>query len=193
MTTSAENFTAADIGRLIPGKGIYFGTWEPKDRDGNDLGLISNVFAALEDLKDKIGNKFFTFKEAAQEVGNLKDGGYFANDKRLYEALANGSADGKWFVPPRELLYGRNYAGKIVHANNLYALRDTGDFKGTLATTNNGVDYAHWYWSCTELRGHPGETWGVDFTDGCDDFDPTGAHRVSCRPCRVEPVIPPAP
>jgi hypothetical protein len=195
MAANDQILTAADIGRMIPEKGIYLGTWEPQDRNGESLGKKLNVFVAPEDYTDKAGNNAFTFNEAAEEVASLggwngHDGGDFANDTALYAAFADGSGIGKWFIPTRELLSGRNLGGEKVHANNLFDLQNTGALKDTLTTTLGGPttrdhSYPYWYWSSTEIRGHS-EKWGTCFTDGHEDYDPTGTHRVSCRLFRVE-------
>ena len=193
-----------EIGKLIAGKGVFMGQWEPKDRSGNSLGKKFNVFAAPEDLTDSSGQKMILqFKDAAVEVAKLRnwnghDGVNCDNDTAVYNGLMDGTAVGKWFIPPRELVQGKDVDGTVVRAQeNLYALRNTGDFAGTFTTVNNGTFYVHWYWSSTERRGGSAYVYNVDFTDGDDDWNRDGdddwnrkvLHRLSCRPCRVELVI----
>ncbi len=183
--------TPNQIGMMIEGKGVYMGTWEPKDRDDSNIGKTFNVFAAPEDLTDASGTKVLvTFNEAARQVTSLRnwhghDGGNFANDTALYNALKNGTYNGEWFIPTRDLLCGKDLAGNKVRGDNLYDHRDTGDLKGTF-TTASGSANAHWYWSCTEPRGNSSDVWAVRFSDGDDDWSGKDIHRLSCRPCRVE-------
>lgn len=146
----------SQIGQMIPGKGVYMGQWQPKDRKGNSLGKTFAVYAAPEDLMDESGKKLVaTFQDTAKRVTALKnwhghDGGDFANDTALYQGLAVGSAVGKWFIPTRDLLAGTNLSK--VHADNLYANKDKGDLKGTFTITDNssGLECPVWYWSSTE-------------------------------------------
>jgi len=164
----------AQIGELIPGKGIFVGVWKPKDRDGASLGNAFNVYAAPEDLRS--GRKApLNFKDTAKRVTALKnwhghDGGAFANNTALYKALADGSAIGKWFIPTRDLLM-----------DNLYENKDK---IGGFQTSGSGHDI--WYWSCTELRDYQSVVWSTRFSDSCGDWTNKDTFRLSCRPCLVE-------
>jgi hypothetical protein len=194
----AEALKQAQIGQTIAGKGVYLGGWKPRDRDGNSLGKAFNVFAAPEDLTDESGKKLVaTFKKAAERITALRnwhghDGGDFANDTALYQGLADGSAIGKWFIPTRDLLVGTDLNGSKVRADNLYANKDKGDLKGTFTTAGYGGnrEYPVWYWSCTENLVYQSCIWNCRFSVGDGDCGPIDTTRLSCRPCRVEALIP---
>jgi hypothetical protein len=177
--TKSQTVKPPQIGQTIAGKGVYIGQWQPKDRSGNSLGKRFNVFAAPEDLTDESGKKaLLTFKDTAERMmalGNWHghDGGDFANDTAVYTALKNGSYNGEWFIPTRDLL-----------SDNLYSNKDQGDLKGSFATSGSGLDV--WYWSCTERRDLQLGVWHVRFSDGNDGWLNRANGRLSCRPCRVE-------
>lgn len=102
LTSRAANDTAADPrpGELVPGKGVYLGAREIKDRDGERVGEY-DLYAAPEDLKKGglIEKKplLMTFNQAVQRVAELQDyhgyGGFNHNvsgrtpDEALYDAL----------------------------------------------------------------------------------------------------------
>jgi hypothetical protein len=164
------------IGQMIPGKGIFAGLWNPKNREGNSLGTTFAVYAAPQDLTDESGKKVLsTFKDTARHVTGLRnwhghDGGDFANDTALFKGLADGSAIGKWFIPTRELLKDNLCANK----------HEIGGFQ----TSGSGLFV--WYWSCTEHRDDTSYVWNTRFSDGDDDWDLNDIYRLSCRPCLVE-------
>ena len=182
-------------GHLAGDKGIFIGTWQPKDRDGRSLGKTFNVFAAPEDLdpSDTSGKNCRTFENAAKEVGNRRnwhghDGIFCENDTALYSALKDGSAIGKWFIPTRELLHGKDIDGKDSRDKHLYGLQNEGDLKGTFTTEDDAPSpmIPNRYWSCTERRGYSTDVWIVRFSDGGGGWNYKGINRMSCRPCRVE-------
>jgi hypothetical protein len=188
----AEAIRNPQIGQLIKSKGIFMGPWEPKDRNGTSLGKKFNVFASFHDLTNASGKSaILKFKEAAEQVAGLRnwnghDGGDFENDTALHNALKDGSAVGKWFIPPLELLYGKDANEKLVRpGNNLYELRDTGDFKGTFFAAKD-MGLADWYWSCTESRSNSSDAWIACFSDGGSVLDLKRSFSLRCRPCRVE-------
>lgn len=183
------------LGTLIPGKGIFAGLWEPKGRDGHALGKKFNVFAAPTDLTDSSGRKaVLTYNNAVKELGQLRnwhghDGGTFKNDAALYEALKSGTVPDQWFIPPRDLLHGKDVDGNAVRTGHLYDLKNTGDFKGTFVPTAGGdnfPDYPSYYWSCTEHRGTRTSVCVVRFPDGRGGWGLRDYTRLSSRPCRVE-------
>jgi len=181
-----------EIGQTVTGKGIYTGVWEPKDRQGKSLGKKYAVYAAPEDLNDSNGKKvLLTFKKAAEEVGKLKgwhghNGANYGNDTAVYKALKNGSYQGEWFIPTREILHGKDLNGNKVQNDNLYDHKDTGDFAGTFTTRASSSDYAYWYWSSTEDRDTADYVYAVRFTDGHGGWHSTDNSRLSVRPVRLE-------
>lgn len=91
-------------GDLVPGQGIYLGQYTPKDRDGNSLSKTFNVFAAPEDLPERM-----TYIGAVEYIAQLKnwhghDGTNYATDKEFYDAVKNGSYNGGWIVPTYGIL-----------------------------------------------------------------------------------------
>ncbi len=167
-------------------KGIYLGTWAPVNRYGKNLGKIFNVFAAPEDLTDDAGRTAPLHATAAIErVASLKnwhgyDGANFLTDGELYNALEDGHYDGAWFIPPRELVDGKNIEDKSVQDDCLLAHQDKGDFKGTFART--------WYWSCTEAND--ADTFRValtSFVDGTSKWYHAKSFYMNSRPVRLEP------
>ena len=129
------------IGQLIPGKGIYLGIWSPKDREGVSLSKTFNVFAAPYDLGlDENGQgKKRLFKSKRDEkliapydytvgtVAAMKNlmghkGADYKNDTELYDALRSGAYKGEWFIPPRDLVDGKDVDGNKVQNDNLYSI-----------------------------------------------------------------------
>ena len=146
----------------------------------------------LDKAKKKICR---TYNDAAAELASRKNwhghnGGDFSNDTALYNALKGNGYNGEWFIPPCELVYGKDVDENVVRQdNNLYALRNTSDFQKpehAFTTTTSGFDDAHWYWSCTERRGCSLFARIVDFADGNVGADPKNLNSLSTRPCRVE-------
>jgi hypothetical protein len=189
-------------GREIAGEGIFLGQYRPKDRAGNSLGKVFNVFAAKEDLTDASGKKeTFKYVDAVKRVATLKgfhghDGKSYATDKELYKALKDGSYDGGWVIPTRELLIGTEAGGPtgirkgtVIQPDNLYDHRTKGALKDTFCTkAASGSGCPQWYWSCTERRDDPDRAWGADFSDGNGDWGHKDSSRLSCRLVRLVPV-----
>jgi hypothetical protein len=151
------------VGVLVKGRGIYFGRWEPQDREKQSLGKIFNVYAAPQDLPETM-----KYVDTVKHIADLKnwngfDGTNYATDKEIYAALKDGSYTGGWIIPPRELLSGTEPDGKfgirqgnIIQPDNLYAHKDKGSFKDTFTTAAaSGSDYPEWCWSSTEHRDYP--------------------------------------
>jgi hypothetical protein len=174
-------------------KGIFVATIERKDRSGKSIKL--NLFAMPTDLDppDDTGKNCRQFVEAAKEIGNRSDGLKLDPEnyeKGLIAALENGSAFGKWVIPFREWVDGKDRDGNVVaglEKNNLYALQNEGDFKKTFTTEDHSdSNFPNRYWSCTELRDSSPHVWGVRISDGVVDWGNKEYNRLSCRPCRVE-------
>jgi hypothetical protein len=181
-------------GQLVPGKGVYLGLWEPKDRDGRTLRRIFDIYAAPEDIRTGGSNLRMTFNNAVKHVAGLRnyhghDGGDFPNEKAILKAVRNNPAAlEKWFIPTKELLHGRTVDDDKIQPANLYDSRDAGAFENTFIT-KMGSGVAHWYWSLTELPDLPSIAYFVGFTDGevvwglKDDFElPSRVVRAELRP-----------
>ena len=178
-----------DIGKDIEGEGIYLGTCAPVDRDGVSLKKVFNVFAAPEDLPETM-----KYVDAVKYITLLKkwngyDGTNYATDKELYTALKDGTYNGGWIIPTRDILHGKDVDGKDTTPDNILAHQDTGSFKGTFKmAASSGSDCPDWYWSSTEDRDNPSGVWVVRLSDGNDFWGPKDGLRLSCRPVRLVPI-----
>jgi hypothetical protein len=179
--------------QMIAGQGVFLGKWQPKDRDGKSLGKIFNVFAAPQDLPDTM-----KYVDAVKHIAKLKgwngfDGTNYATDKEIYKALKDGSYNGGWIIPTRDILVGTDIDGNKTQANNLFAHQNKGAFKGTFETAaaGDGSGFPDWYWSSTEYLGNPSHVWSVRFSDGNGDWDRKDDDRLSCRPVRLVEVAAP--
>ncbi|MGH6922861.1 MAG: hypothetical protein ACRED5_03735 [Propylenella sp.] len=159
---------------------VYVGSREMKDTDGASLGAFY-LFTPIEDLTDGNGDKMLlTFNEAAVHVAGLRgyfghDGGGFASDPALYRAMRDGSYEGEWFIPPKDIL-----------VDNLYENRAQGALSGTFAEEySSGLGL--WYWSLTEHPGNPDGVYVVDFPDGGGVWVLKGFTELSSRVVRAEP------
>jgi hypothetical protein len=187
------------IGQSIPGKGIFFGVWQPIHPSGRKSEKQFYVFAAPEDLQDADGKRaLLTFNDAAQEVAKLRnwhghDGIYLTDEKALYTALEGGFYEGQWFIPPVPLVSGRT-TGENHHEDNniifkdcLYNSKEKGAFSGTICTTDEPRG-ERFYWTCSEEKSRDGLGYGILMTENWSYLFRRGSSSYSIRPCRVELV-----
>ena len=180
-------------GQMIESQGIYLGQYKPKDRKGNSLSKVFNVFAAPQDLPETM-----KYVDAVKHIAKLKnwngfDGTNYPTDKEIYAALKDGSYKGGWIIPTRELLAGTEpdgesgiRKGKVIQPDNLFEHQNKGVFKGTFKTAAaNGFDFPNWYWSSTEDHEFQSYVWAVRFSDGYVMLDSKDYGRSSCRPVRL--------
>ncbi len=181
-------------GQLVKGQGVFAGTWEPKDRDGKSLGKIFNVFAAPQDLPETM-----KYVGAVKHIAKLKgwngfDGTHYATDKEIYKALKDGSYDGGWIIPTRDILRGNDVDGKDTTPDNFFAHQNRGAFKGTFKTATASVSrYPGWYWSSTEDRDTSSCVRVVCFSGGYENWFTKDNFLLSCRPVRLVEASAPAP
>jgi hypothetical protein len=178
--------------KMEDGQGVFLGQYAPKDRDGNSLGKIFNVFAAPQDLTDASGKKeTFKYVNAVKRIAELKnwngfDGTHYATDKELYDALKNGSYNGGWIIPTRDLLSGKDVNGNATQLDNLYAHKDKGALAGTFCmAASSGSVFPVCYWSSTEHRDYSSVVHIVRFSDGGEFWFRKDIGRLSCRPVRL--------
>ena len=184
-------------GQVMPDGTIYLGKYSPQDRDGNSLSKTFNVFAAPEDLPETM-----KYVDVVKYIAKLKkwhghDGTNYATDKEIFKALKNGSYNGGWIIPTRELLVGTEpdgesgvRKGKVIQPDNLFDHQNKGAFKGTFKTAAaSGSGFPGWYWSSTENRDGPSDVWSVRFLDGDGGWDLKDNYRLSCRPVRLVPAL----
>lgn len=182
---------------VVASKGIFVGAHQIRGPEGGRAGRF-HVFAAPKDLNlDEAGQRvLMTFKETATELarrGNWLgcpccefDAAHYA--EQLFAGLKDGSAVGKWFIPTREILCGRDNDGSKVESENLYDLRNTGALKNSFYTGD--VVFAQWYWSSWEYRTPPPNlAWFVDFSRGTGGWGHKEVSQLSCRPVRVELIL----
>jgi hypothetical protein len=176
-----------EIAKKYEKYGTYMGIYEPKDETGKSLGKTYYLFAAdqLEGVR--------TFNETVEYLGTLKDGFKVENPvsyaKELEQALANGSIEGKLFIPSLDIVNGMNpnkLNGKKIRAKNMYDLKDQGDFKGSYALTAS--DNAGYVLSSSPYPDNPYGVRIAAFSDSrvgwyFGDYD-----RFSGRPVRVVEV-----
>lgn len=178
------NEKSQSIGEFIQGKGIFCGTWMPVDRQGNSLGKIFNLFAAPEDL-----GALYDFNDAMAQVSRLKNwhgrNGFNHNvkgktpDQALYDALLDGSYNGEWFLPPKEVLN-----------DNLFVNKNKFGLVNAFRAISKDSDTAHWYWSCTEHKDLEAHAWNQNFLNGDIDWPPKDIDKLSVRCVRAEPIMP---
>ena len=174
----------------IRAEDIYMGTYAPTDAKGKSLGKTYHLFAAPQ-LKDTS-----TFDQTSKYLGASRDGFKVKNPvsyhKDLKTALAKGgsSIEGKRFIPFLDIVNGMDPnkldGEKIRPENNLFALKETGDFKDTY--TVFGPANASWRLSSSPMPDNPGNVRVADFADGHDDCGSKGGHPFTGRPVRVVEV-----
>jgi hypothetical protein len=171
----------------IRAEDIYMGTYAPIDAEGKSLAKIYHLFVAPQLQGTR------TFNETSKHLGALSDGFKVTNPvyyhKDLTKALAGGGDDieGKLFIPSLNILNGGDpnklNGEKVRPVNNMFALRETGDFKGsyTLSGSYNAI-------CMLSSSPRPDVPYGVRiavFSDGHDDWYNRVNVRFSGRPCRV--------
>jgi hypothetical protein len=193
---AAERLANPDIGDLVPGKGIFFGTYAVTAGKGG-LKKVFNMYAAPEDLADEAGVKILSYSGALSRVAGLKnwhghDGTRYTTDVAIFKALEEGSYEGGWFIPPRAMLMGQDHAERNTQADNLYAHQNKGSFKEAFNVARSvGTDRRNYYWSSTQYLNYPLAVlmWGMPFSDALGGFYDHERYRLSCRPVRLEPKL----
>lgn len=178
-------------GQMIEGEGIFVGKYAPKDRDGNSLGKIFNVFAAPEDLPETA-----TYDETVRKISELKDwnghdGTNYANDAEIYAALKDGRYGGGWIIPTWDILHGEDAGDNATAPDSIFAHKDKGAFKEakhalkTAATVPSSSSFfPNRYWASTESRFNSGVC-DVRLSDGNGGWSLKDGLRLSCRPVRL--------
>lgn len=200
-------------GELVPDKGIYLCTWSPTNEEGITLNRKYNIFVAPENMSvSKESKTEFTFKEAAKELGRLKnwnghDGIAFKNDDELFETFSGNKYKGQWFIPPGEILFGLDRKGRTTNENNMFRRKNIGAFKGTYPKAYYDKN-ANSYWSSTYTpffknkeketrivqcknilnRVTPKFVRAINFVDGSLTLHLKSDQRLSCRLIRAEPA-----
>jgi hypothetical protein len=177
-----------NIGSYIKGKGIYIGSHEFKNDDGESLGEY-DLYAAPEDLKvpgdknndRKDGRLLLKYYDAVDYVAELRDyfnhnGGSYANDSCLKDAIKEGSYKGEWFIPTKEILN-----------EHLYFNHSKGDLKGSFNTETGTSDGSVWYWSCSNHRLNTSNFMTESIKDGSLDWFEAVNDKLSVRCVRAEP------
>ena len=199
LADDAELIASAKPGQFIRDHGVFIGRWTATFKTEGQAPLTEtfNAFAAPQDIVDKNGNNTFTFIAAAEAVASLKDwhsynGEKISSEQELFEALKNHTYNGGWFIPPSELLAGKDMNGNDVQPDNLLAQKDKRDFKGTFNTQADGtICRPGAYWSCTPTGVNYSIRRGVNLSTSEALWYFKNAITLSCRPVRLERVMPP--
>lgn len=167
-------------------RGIFLGVWEARDGDGNSLKKKFNVFAAPEDLPGKK-----TYSETLKHMAGLEDwhgyaGTNYDNDEEVLQALAEGSYNGGWFIPLKEMLDGKDAEDNKTMPDNLTAHHGRGAFKDSLQKAGAGFSSAGYYWSSTSDGS--GRRRAIRFDGASSLSTPQSICLYHCRPVRMEPA-----
>jgi hypothetical protein len=177
-----------DIGFYVKNKGIYMGTWVPRNDDGNYLGRVFNVFAAPEDLKDWNSARLMTsFNYAVGHISSLPS--YLGHehfnhdvkdveaDEAIYKAIRDSKYDGEWFIPTKSIL-----------ADNLYKNRERLHKDNELLVDRFKLWKEAKYLSCTPYYKDNEKISGVNFSSGGIAFSAKKDEgKMIARLVRVEP------
>lgn len=173
-------------GELVKDEGIFLGQYEPRAPAGESLGRVFNVFAAPVDLPGQN-----TYQDAATAVSRLRhwqghDGDrYYADEDGIRAALENGSYQGGWIIPPRDILVG---TVKEVMTDSLYGSRNERAFANTFA--RSGRTNAEWYWSSTRQTPESNDVWIQRFkAEGEGKFFSKEGSALEVRPVRLVPAF----
>lgn len=180
------------IGKFIPNKGVFFGTWTPKDKNGKSLGKTFNLFAAPQDLQDTSRERMtMTFDNAIAAVSRLKNwqgynGARFQNEKDLYKALANNTYKGEWFIPTLDMLIGLTPDNQKITGDSLFTHKEAGALKNSFNVASRGGGNAIWYWSCTENANITSEVYCGQVGSGSRSSSKKNYYSHSVRVVRLE-------
>ncbi len=171
---------------------IYLGKYTPINREGVNLGKTFNVFAAPQDLPERMTYVDTVAYIAALKNWNGYDGTDYATDKEIYAAINADSYAGGWIIPTRDILRGKNVNAVNTTPDNLYAHQSKGAFQGTFKTavSSHGSSRLGFYWSSTELRNSPFYVCGVGLSDGYQDGALKHRDLFNCRPVRLVQITP---
>jgi hypothetical protein len=217
----AETYQSPTAGELVPNQGIFACLWKPLDRIGQSIGKIFELYVAPEDLPDDHGGQqgLFYFRGAINAVRSLKswyghDGIDVWNDDirgspGLTQALKDGTAVGRWFVPPVGPMMGISGDGTPIGADNvivtnfktridnLYRNRNAGVFNKSFMPRDSkdrrGDSYNYWTITHPDYHTFPDIVWVVSLAPGPASERPYKKEikdriRLPCRPCRVREV-----
>lgn len=118
---------AYEVGKMVDGKGIYLGIWQPNT---SSIKEVFDLYAAPEDLVNRRGKRILaSFAKASKKVTELKDwhghdGSALSSADDVRNAIKEGRYDEleKWFIPNKNMLI-----------DLLYLNRNKGALKGTFA------------------------------------------------------------
>ena len=174
----------------IRAEDIYMGLYTPTDAKGKSLGKTYHLFAAPQLQGTR------TFNGTSEYLGAEKDGFKVKNPvsyhKALETALAKGgsSIEGKRFIPGLDIVNGSDpnkLKGKKTRPkNNMFALKEKGDFKGSYTLTGSGN--AEYVLSSSPHPDDPYVVRGADLSVGRGNWHYIDYGRFSGRPCRVVEV-----
>jgi hypothetical protein len=171
-------------GDLIEGQGIYAGYWRPHHKNA-PLPIIFDIYAAPADLPDNKGKRLCaTFSEAATALSQIKnfhgyDGSKIRAKSDIVQAIENAEFAEleKWFIPPREILFGLDEYDKRLFKNPFLNMLEVGAYKGSF-------NINECYWSSTTPL-HSGDIHGVNFKENRSGKDEKHKYKFAVRPVRA--------
>ncbi|MDD3371132.1 MAG: hypothetical protein PHE27_04820 [Alphaproteobacteria bacterium] len=190
MAEDAARLAKAKPGEFFENRGIFAGTWAPRDRDNVHLRQTYYVFAAPVDLSGRALT--WSFVSASKELASRKnwyghDGVAYRNDTELFDALRTKKYRGEWFISPVELLTGEDADGKKVRENGLIDLKDVAAFSKTLCLGGaDDSDDRLWYLTCSASTTLEDCIKLVHLSGGWEASENISADGYSCRPFRLE-------
>lgn len=162
--------------------GIYIGAKERTDKYG--LKQVFDLYAAPEDLTNKQGKKRLvaTFNKSV-EVLNQKenwhgyDGECFTHEAAFKQALIEGTYQGGWVIPSKDIIL-----------ENLCKNKNKGALAGMFKEYDGlGLtDLSSSYWSCTHSASDLDQVYNLQIRTNQKDYNSKDHFRLSTRPIRAE-------
>ena len=174
----------------IRAEDIYMGTYAPTDKNGKSLGKTYHLFAAPQLQGTRTLNDTSNYLETLADSFKVKNPVYYHKDLEAALATGGSSIEGKRFIPALDIVNGSDpnklKGGKTRPENNLFVLKETGDFKGSYTLAGFGL--ADYVLSSSPPPDGPNNVRVADFSDGLGVWGVKGSNRFSGRPCRVVEV-----
>lgn len=174
-----ENEEVLEIGKKIPGQGVYIGQYLHHSREGTGLRTLFNVFAAPEDLPGAQGQAAeLTFNAAVKRMDEVKywhgHGLRGLEDNALYGLLDAGVYKGEWVIPTYDIL--QTTLGDAI--------------RGKSGSHGIGGSMGDWYMSCTEDREGSSQILAAHIFGRFKYSMGKDTRTIKCRPVRLVEVKP---
>jgi hypothetical protein len=174
----------------IRAEDIYVGIYAPTDAKGKSLGKTYHLFAAPQLQGTRTFNKTSEYLGASSDGFKAKNPVSYHKDLETALAIGGSGIEGKRFIPALDIVNGSDpnklNGEKTRPGANLFALKETGDFKGSYTLT--GSVLAKYVLSSSPPPDYPSLVRFADLSDGHDVWLNKDYYRFSGRPCRVVEV-----